>query len=104
MDRSTHRQKLLQNQAGQVLLIVILILIIVLTVGLSIASRSITTIRTSTDEASSQKALSAAEAGIEQTIQSNIPIATPRVLPNSASYSTNVTAVLGTNILLHGDN
>lgn len=47
------------------LLIVVLTMVVALTVGLSIASRSITNLRISTEEQSSQKALFAAEAGIE---------------------------------------
>ena len=53
-------------QRGQALLLVILTMVITLTVGLSIASRNITNSRSSSEEESSQKALSAAEAGIEK--------------------------------------
>lgn len=59
------------SQQGQTLLIVVLIMVIALTVGLSIATRSIVNLRTSTEEAESQKALAAAEAGIEQALQTS---------------------------------
>jgi hypothetical protein len=44
-------------------------MIVALTVGLSLASRSITSLRNSTDEAQSQAAFSAAEAGVEQAVK-----------------------------------
>lgn len=81
------RQK--QGLRGQALLMVVLVMVIALTVGLSIAARTTTSIRTSTEDANSQKAFSAAEAGIEQSLQSgassvsDIPI-------GSAKYSTQV--------------
>lgn len=56
-------------ESGQALLIVVLVMVIALTVGLSLASRSITNLRNSTDEANSQAAFSAAEAGVEQAVK-----------------------------------
>lgn len=50
---------------GQALVIVLLILAVITTVGLSIASRSVTEISTSTTNDESSRALAAAEAGIE---------------------------------------
>lgn len=92
-----------KEEKGQALLIVVLVMVIALTVGLSIASRTITNLRTSTEEANSQKALSAAEAGVEQSIKSNTSIATQN-LSNNASYKTDVTSVLGTSFLMNGGN
>lgn len=60
----------LNSQKGQVLLIVVLIMVVGITVGLSVASRSLTNLRNTTEEANSQRAFSAAEAGIEQAIHS----------------------------------
>jgi hypothetical protein len=98
----------IQSQAGQILLIVILATIIVSTVGLSLISRSITSTRISTEEAESQKALSAAEAGIERAIQDNVPVAVsdPGLIgpTNIPSYNTVVDAVNGANFLLNGGN
>lgn len=50
---------------GQALVIVLLILAVIMTVGLSVASRSVTEISTSTTNDESARALAAAEAGIE---------------------------------------
>lgn len=65
----THRKKvqprLLINSSGQALLVVVLLVVVVLTVGLSLAARSITNVRQSDEEDNSQRAFSAAEAGIE---------------------------------------
>lgn len=87
---------------GQALLIVVLVMVIGLTVGLSIAGKSITSLRSSTDEANSQKALAAAEAGIEQAIKSNLSIAGS--FTNNTTYDTTVTPVLGTSFLLNAGN
>jgi len=57
------------SESGQALLIVVLVMVIALTVGLSLASRSITNLRNSTDEANSQSAFAAAEAGVEQAVK-----------------------------------
>lgn len=89
--------------SGQALLIVVLVMVIGLTVGLSIASKSITSLRSSTDEANSQKALAAAEAGIEQAIKSNASIADGS-FTNNTTYDTTVTRVLGTSFLLNAGN
>lgn len=57
------------KEDGQALLIVVLVIVVALTVGLSLASRSITNLRNTTDEANSQKAFAAAEAGVEQALK-----------------------------------
>lgn len=93
------------GEAGQILLIVILVIIIASTIGLSLASRSITSLRTSTEEAESQKALAAAEAGIERAIQGSIPIAVQGNNPsNNSSYSTSLTEILSSNFPINGGN
>ena len=92
----------INNQSGQALLIVVLVMVVALTVGLSIASKSITSFRTSTDTASSQKALSAAEAGIEQTLRSGTAISNS--ISQGTTYSTDVTTVGGKTFLLNGGN
>jgi len=95
--------KKLNYQTGQALLIVVLVMVVALTVGLSIASKSITSFRNSTEQASSQKALSAAEAGIEQALKSNtsIPITS---ISQDTKYSTVVNIVSGKTFLLNGGN
>ena len=69
MSSLSRGKKSLNLQSGQALLIVVLVMVIALTVGLSLASRSITNLRNSTDEAQSQAAFSAAEAGVEQAVK-----------------------------------
>lgn len=76
-------------QGGQALLIVILAMVVALTVGLSVVSRSITTVRISTAEEESQRAFSAAEAGIEEALKSGLSVA-EQTLPNNTKYSANI--------------
>lgn len=94
--------KFKNSQQGQVLLIVILVMVVALTIGLSVASRSIVSLRTSTEQAESQKALAAAEAGIEQAIKAN-SAPSPGSL-GSASYTTSLSNISGQNFLLNGGN
>lgn len=84
---------ILRNQKGQALLIIVLVMVVALTVGLSLASRTIINIRNTREQASSQKALSAAEAGIEQAIKSGANVAGS--FSGNTSYSTTVTQVAG---------
>lgn len=81
-------------QAGQSLLIVVLVLVVALTVGLSVAVRTTTNLRTSVESDSSEKAFSAAEAGIEKSLQSNSS-APLTILSNNASFQTTVTDLAG---------
>lgn len=93
------------GQKGQVLLIVVLIIIAASTVGLSIGTRSIVSLKTSTEEAESQKALAAAEAGIERAVQGSTPIAINGSNPsNNSRYSTNYTQIQSSSFLLNGGN
>lgn len=78
-------------------------MVVGLTVGLSLASRSITSLRTSEEEINSQQALSAAEAGIEQVAKTSISIANGSFL-NDTTYNTSITSVEGENFLLNGGN
>jgi len=91
------------GEAGQVLLIVVLVVIVASTIGLSLASRSITSLRTSTEEAESQKALAAAEAGIERTMQVLVPVGVQETNQgNNAAYATEVSEVDGLTFLMNG--
>jgi hypothetical protein len=95
------------SQKGQILLIVVLVIIVASTVVLSLVSRTITSIRTSTEEIESQKALSAAEAGIERAIKKNILTESDNfndVLPNNTSYSTDIKTIGSSNFILNGGN
>lgn len=85
----------MHQQKGQVLLVVILAIVAASTVGLSILSRTITSQKSSTEEAESQKALAAAEAGIERAIQTqvqgNITISSNGDIGNNSEYDAKVT-------------
>src|SRR3989344_6496120 len=94
------------GQKGQILLIVVLAAVISLTVGLSAVSRTITNTRVTTEEANSQKALSAAEAGVEELVSDDALLARggflyPRQLSNNSSFDAKADAVDGTQILIN---
>ncbi len=92
------------NQKGQALLIVVLAMVVALTVGLAVVSRSITNLRNSQQEISSQQALSAAEAGVNQIIENGANIATGSFF-TTTSYTTSLATVSGaTAFLLNGNN
>ena len=58
------------NSQGQILIVVLLIMVVALAIGLSVATRSLTNLRVSTQSEFSQRAFSAAEAGIEKALGS----------------------------------
>ncbi len=96
-----------RDESGQVLLIVVLVAVISLTVGLAAVSRSITNTRVSTEESNSQKALSAAEAGLEAQINKaneNPDAAIPELDKNfdsSTGYKATVTKNTDPQILIN---
>jgi Tfp pilus assembly protein PilX len=90
----------MQNyQKGQILLIVVLIMVTTLTIGLSVAVRSITNIKTSQDATSSEKAFSAAEAGIEKSLTNNASSSGSFV--NNSNYQATIVTVAGMNFALN---
>ena len=99
-----------KKQSGQILLIVVLVIVVASTIGLSLASRSITSLKTSTEEAESQKALAAAEAGIERAIQGNVlspglNVLYSNDLGNKSSYSVDITGgIQNSTFLVNGGN
>ncbi len=104
-------QKLLnifKNQNGQALLIIVLVMVVGLTVTLAVVSRSIVNLKTSVEQTDSQKALAAAEAGVEQTIKNNANIGSESNyinIGNGVSYKTNITQVAGNaSFLINGGN
>lgn len=95
-----------KNNQGQILLIMILTLVVVLTVGLSVASRSITNVKISTQSEESSRAFQAAEAGIEQVLQEyaddgRVTSETDDI-GNNARFSSTLDAVDGTQFLVGG--
>jgi len=100
------QKSLFRSEAGQILLVVVLVVIVVTTIGLSLASRSITSLRTSTEEAESQKALAAAEAGVERLLENSAPTTEGTIggsLAN-ANYSATVHQLSATSFLMNGGN
>lgn len=100
---------LFKNQTGQTILIFVLIMVVALTIVLSVVSRSVTNLKISQEQVSSQKALSAAEAGIERAIANpsdvNLREGVVNTLSDQATYTTSLSEVLGsTNFLLYGGN
>lgn len=89
-------------EQGQALLIIVLVMVVMLTIGLSLASRTITTVKTTAEEENSQRAFSAAEAGIERTLQNNTPLTGS--FSNNASYRTSVTTLAGSTFLINNGN
>lgn len=72
---------------GQILILVLLIVVVTLAVGLSVASRNITNLRTATQTEHSQRAFSAAEGGVEHML-SIFNLVAPYV--GEAGYSENL--------------
>lgn len=90
-----------KSESGQMLLIVVLIMIVALTVGLSIVSRTITNLKISKENDQSQQAFQAAEAGIEQALQSNSSSAVNPSFSNNASYESTVDNPVNKEFLLN---
>lgn len=83
-------------------------MVVGLTVTLAVVSRSIVNLKTSVEQTDSQKALAAAEAGVEQTIKNNANIGSDASyvdIGNGASYKTNITQIAGNaSFLVNGGN
>lgn len=59
------------KESGQIIIILLLMMLVGLSIGLVITQRSVTDVATSTQSEQSQRAFSAAEAGIEQALSQN---------------------------------
>lgn len=88
-----------ESQKGQILLIVVLVMVTALTIGLSVAARTITNTKTSQEAENSEKAFSAAEAGIEQSLTNNTSYS--GTFTNNTNYKTTVTTLSGTAFALN---
>src|SRR5580704_3918483 len=86
-------------EKGQIMLIVVLVMVTALTVALSVAARSITNTRSSQEDANSEQAFSAAEAGIEKSLTSNNAVTGS--FSNSAKYQTTMVTVGGVEFSLN---
>lgn len=58
----------IKKKSGQILVLVLLVVVVILAVGLSVASRNLTNLRTSTQAEQSQRAFTAAEGGVEDAL------------------------------------
>jgi hypothetical protein len=91
------------NQKGQALLIVVLAMVVALTVGLSVFSRSVINLKNSQQQANSQQALSAAEAGVQQAIGNGTGVAQGQF--SASNFYASSTIVSGAaEFLLNGNN
>jgi len=79
-----------KSNSGQTLLVVVLVISVSLIIALSVISRTVTDVTVTNKEDESQRAFSAAEAGIEKSLLSGVAIPTTN-LNNSASFTTQVT-------------
>lgn len=68
--KKSHSEKVnkMRGMQGQILVLVLLIVVVSLAVGLAVATRNLTNIRTSTQAEHSQRAFTAAEGGVESTL------------------------------------
>lgn len=94
-------KRLLLDSKGQALLIIVLVMVVALTITLSVISRAVVNLRTTQEQVDSQKALAAAEAGIEQAIQ-NIAGAAPTGSFTNSQYTTTINPVQGASFLVNG--
>lgn len=68
-DKLNLMAKIIKDESGQTLVILLLVMVVTLAIGLSVATRSITDLRISTQTEQSSRAFSAAEAGIEEALR-----------------------------------
>lgn len=83
-----------QSQAGQVIVILLLLMLVALSIGLALTQKSVTDVATSTQTEQSQRAFSAAEAGIEKALTGTIFSGTSFQLSNEATANVDVSAKL----------
>lgn len=86
---------------GQAVIIIIVGMVIALTIGLSIAAQSIISLQTATDEEQSQRAFSAAEAGIERALSENQPLTDVDLGNNTMIKEVTVNTIAQNNLLLN---
>ncbi len=91
----------IHDSRGQMLLVVVLTMIVALTVGLSVVSRTVTSLRISRQNEESQRAFEAAEAGVEQVLQSQTEGSNLQ-FSNNAKYTTTASDLAGSGFLLNG--
>lgn len=80
----------MKRKSGQILVLILLVVVVALSVGLSVASRNITNIRTTTQTEQSQRAFSAAEGGVEDILARLSTIASQTAVASSEGYKDKV--------------
>lgn len=88
-------------QQGQILLVSLLVLIVAMIVGLSVVTRTITNLRVTSVEDNSQRAFSAAEAGIERLLTANVNTSLAGNLGNNSTFNSTKTLVTGDQFLVN---
>jgi Tfp pilus assembly protein PilX len=88
----------LQDEHGQIALIVLLIMAVVLTIGLALASRTIMDVSLSRQEQNGSQAYQAAESGIEDSLNQNLAVIPngTKVVNGATIGNANVTVTLNT--------
>lgn len=82
--------KKIKRQKGEIILIILLVMAVGLTIGLSVAGRSLTDIKLSTQAEDSSRAFSAAEAGIEEALKAGITSSTASYQGSTSDATYNV--------------
>lgn len=90
----------MRKKSGQALVVVLLVVVVALAVGLSVATRNITNIKTATQTERSQRAFSAAEGGIENVLSKldTIVSSDPAGVASSAGHNESVPVDTANNI------
>src|SRR3989338_1032652 len=87
----------MKKRRGQILILIILIVVVALAVGLSVASRNITNLRTSTQTEHSQRAFTAAEGGIEDVLSRLSTLKTDPQVTSAAGKTETIAVGTGIN-------
>lgn len=92
---------IIKKQSGEIILVILLVMAVGLTIGLSVAGRSLTDVRLSTQIDESSRAFSAAEAGIENILSQGLfgAAGSTGVPIGDSSYDVSVETLGGTNNL-----
>lgn len=104
VQEQTLRRSKSSSQRGQIVLIVVLVMTVILTVGLSVATRTITNLRVTEEEEQSQRAFSAAEAGIEQALKSGQGLENLDLGNNTTVSKVTINQVQGDTLLMNNGN
>lgn len=87
-------QETRDKEKGQIIIILLLLMLVTLSIGLALTQKSVTDVTTSSQTEQSQRAFSAAEAGIEKALTGTVTSGTVIPLDNNASAKVNTSAEL----------